>query len=866
MVIEGGYDTAIMNSYVDENEEAGLKACTLRELGYTQETYQEVLNKAGHSVLIKEATEDTEAVFDWVPAKDMREVTAAQVESYGIDDSLVTCHLFVLYWLRMQLENSWDFYSQHEPYFTKRTALSQIAGCNLDHDALAELHDEDKLTIEENTKRLREILSENCTSKVNREPVAAYIAADVEYLRAKSKSSLTDLAVEALLKKGDTGAAHLEKTMELDEAGQHLLDALRNQVQHKGVQAENFNKSELVSQLVKLEVYKKTQRALAGSVYVPYTCEIIAPQVAPTVKNLGMVCEKIGLDPITSVAASKISEWEQEVCNIDFDSDTDDTDKLEPEQVRFIELLREARRFFKPADREGSAEFQRFNIFCCEKLGKKSKEEWSGSELSTGSPTQMQHLYYCMLGLPVRLRSKVQAKSNRQKLGFEGSCGTDALVVDTALAEDIDGHPELEWKGEALQCVKRIKESETRISLYHTPYPKLVNPETGMLHPSIRSCGTVTRRPTGGSPNILQVSKHQKGGVMRSVYLPIKDDHIIIAIDFAGQELRILASVTRDLNLLSAYLGEKLAKQYLVACGEGTPWNITTNDIYGLDDVKDLHSNTASSIVQIFGLDEDGKLIAGGHPAVKSGAMDYVEYIEALTNDEHKYHVLTNKIRKKPAKTSNFLMAYGGSAQALSQKLIIKEAQGQSIVDAMMKIYPNIEKEQANTLKFAKQHGYALTAYGNRRHANKDLFSSQSGLVNRQGRQLFNARIQGCAADILKVVMKDAETTEGGAIWDRLDAVMMAPVYDEIVASVPVQHAWQYVKEMTPIMNLLPPNQAVPMMADISLGPDWQKQKELGSFPTQEEVEVAAKEAFEQRLERAKAIELNAQFNETTAF
>jgi len=277
-------------------------------------------------------------------------------------------------------------------------------------------------------------------------------------------------------------------------------------------------------------------------------------------------------------------------------------------------------------------------------------------------------------------------------------------------------------------------------------------------------------------------------------------------------------------------------------------WDIKTVDIASLDDVKDLHSNTGSGIIQIFGLDAAGEMVAGGTPVIKTAKMDYAEFIEALHDETHKFHVIANKVRKKPAKTSNFLMAYGGSHIALSQKLIIKEEQGQEIVSAMMKLYPNIEIEQANTLKFAKAHGYSETAYGNRRHATEDLFSNQNGLVNRLGRQLFNARIQGTAADVLKVVMYEAETTEGGPIWDRLDAVMMAPVYDEIVASVPVSQAWNYISEMVPIMNLLPPNQAVPMMADVSLGPDWQKQNELGSFPTKEEVESAAEVAYEQVL------------------
>ena len=65
---------------------------------------------------------------------------------------------------------------------------------------------------------------------------------------------------------------------------------------------------------------------------------------------------------------------------------------------------------------------------------------------------------------------------------------------------------------------------------------------------------------------------------------------------------------------------------------------------------------------------------------------------------------------------------------------------------------------------------------------------------------------------------------------------MLAPVYDEVVASVPIEHAIEYIRRMTAIMNLTPPGQPVPMVAEVSLGRDWQKQIELGAAPTDEQI------------------------------
>lgn len=814
-VIEHGYDTAIMSSYVDENEEAGLKACSKRELNYTQETYEEVMEKAC--------------------AEDMRGVTAEQVMSYGIDDSIVCCHLFVLYWLRLQLEGTWDFYRLHEPVFTKRTALSQIEGVNIDFDRLKELHEEDLQIIATNDKRLREILEEHC-SKPNVQAAKHFVNSDIDFITQKAKADIKALDEDGLDSRLTAALKFFEDMTELDEEAEVLYAALK----------KDLDIAEAIKLLIDVEVYKKLHKAVQGSIYVPYKEYVEPVEIAPTLKNLNEVCLAIDLPLMESVAVSKLSEWEAAIRNYDFEEETDDFDNLTEQQQEFLTLLEKAKPHFKK-DARGHEDFQAFNLFCAKVLGKKPKVKFTGCELNAGSPQQMQHMFYCMLGLPVRLRSNPQKGSARDVYGTLGSPGTNALVVDTALAEDVEQD---DWRAEALRCLKMIRESETRVSLYHTPYPQLINPETGKVHPSLKGCGTVTRRPTGSAPNILQVSKHQRGGNMRSIYKPLRDDHIIIAIDFAGQELRMLASVTKDFNLLSCYLGEAYTTQYLESLNDPNvkTMSFKTADVVGLGDLRDLHSLTGSGIIHIFGLDENGELIAGGNPVLpgpKKG-FTYEAFSFALHNEDDQWHKLATKVRKKPAKTTNFLMAYGGSAQSLSQKLIIKESDGQLIVDGTMDLYPGIERAQAEAIKFAKAHGYVETAYGNRRHATENLFSNDKSLVNREGRQLFNATIQGCAADVLKAVLRDAEELY---VWDRLEAIMMAPVYDEIVASVPYKNAWRYISTMTTIMNLTPPGHAVPMMADVSLGHNWQAQVELGSFPSQEDVEEAALAAHHKVLE-----------------
>lgn len=110
------FDTQILSSYCDENEEAGLKALSQRVLNYRQTSYAEVTG-----------------------GRAMWEVPAVDVVSYGCDDSLVTAHLFDLFKTIMHLEGSWDFYDKYEVSPAADDVYSFVAGTRIDLDRLAEL-------------------------------------------------------------------------------------------------------------------------------------------------------------------------------------------------------------------------------------------------------------------------------------------------------------------------------------------------------------------------------------------------------------------------------------------------------------------------------------------------------------------------------------------------------------------------------------------------------------------------------------------------------------------------------------------------------------------------------------------------------
>lgn len=465
------YDTQLMSSYVDENESAGLKGMSKRMLNYNQASFAETVTCPETGRM-----------------RTMDELTLPEVLSYGCDDSLVTSHLFIQMRIIMLLEGSWEFFKENETCAVHSLVDGYLTGCEVDWDVLKDQTAKDKAIIKESTDELRGLLEEHC-SEVNVAAATAYAEEEKQYIRLLAKKKAKEK-----LGKAETVSYNSETftvaEMSDEEKGAYIAHAMATAY-------SDFRSN-----------------AVAASQYIPYREWIEAPEFKPTITQLNHLIESLGFDhPLEKTSRVAITDWLTEANNFDIDHNAT-AEEYTVTQKKFIRLFGEAAHQLNK--REGE-EYEAFIKFCGENFTKDGKQCSEGDELNTGAPKQIAHLLYCKLGLPVRLKNMAVKSKVRTELGVEGSPQTDALAVETALAEDtVEG----DWKRQAMGCIQRIKESKTRISLYHDPYPLWKHPRDGRLHPQIRDCGTVTRRPTGTSPNILQVSKHQAKGVMRSIFVP----------------------------------------------------------------------------------------------------------------------------------------------------------------------------------------------------------------------------------------------------------------------------------------------------------------------------------------------------------
>lgn len=760
-------------------------------------------------------------------AVDMTQLSGAETLHYGCDDSFTACHLWVLFRWGLILENQWDFYLRHHTAPAHVMEGSFRRGINIDWEELERLRAADQIVVEVNNKAIRDALEKYC-KEPNPEAVEAFIQADEDALRY----TLTE--------------RWKKKSNEEKGPGRERMDALISEVRMKHLDA---------------------------SAYKPYVEIHRTYDFKGTAAQLRDLTGELGFTPMLDKDTNKaIQEWLTNWADV----------KLTEEQQEFVERLGLAAG--KPLKQREGPEFEDLKEIAVKVMQPLMKSDWEGDELNYDSPQQMQQLLYCKLGLPVRRRSKVQRDSFRYERGFDGSPGTDKKALAAALAEDC---PNGDWRRDLLVSLREVKAAMTRFELFYVPYPLWKHPVDGKVHAGVKDPGTVTRRPTSGKPNVLQVSKgptrrmfvpHEQPERVGSferllkgvaslpiqlvqdepkvieaphIWLPRLPKRLIMAPDFSGQELRITGSEAKDPTLIHAYTGGEL---YL--------------DKYGIERrrITDIHSLTTVKFVHRYVERELGAAALKHLPLGSDGRVEYDWYskVRKCENEEQFLELITGTpdapakllkvlqdARGKVAKPTNFLITYLGTAPTLAENTSMPEDFCKVVMDEVFAAYARLGPWQDESIAFARKHGYVTTAYGTWKHLSEDILSSDRGLRSREERRACNQKIQGCAADVLHVVETDIYERE---FLERFDTFFLAPVYDEIVLDVPLNDDLPaMIAECAQIMDITPPGHAIPMMAEFSLGPNWYSQYELGERPCEQQIEEALSALFAPKKEMKNA-------------
>ena len=154
----------------------------------------------------------------------------------------------------------------------------------------------------------------------------------------------------------------------------------------------------------------------------------------------------------------------------------------------------------------------------------------SGEEFNINSPKQLQDVLYERLGLPVLKKTKT---------GFS----TDESV----LRKLVPYH-------ELPQILLEYRELNKLKTGYYDSILQLASVDKGKVHAHFNQAVTSTGRLSSSEPNLQNIPiKTKKGKEIRRVFTASDKKNILLAADYSQVELRILAHLSGDKNLINAF-------------------------------------------------------------------------------------------------------------------------------------------------------------------------------------------------------------------------------------------------------------------------------------------------------------------------
>lgn len=160
--------------------------------------------------------------------------------------------------------------------------------------------------------------------------------------------------------------------------------------------------------------------------------------------------------------------------------------------------------------------------------------EVAGEALNLSSPKQIGELLFDKL--------KLMAKAKKTK---KGQYVTSEEVLQT-----------LKGKHPIVEQILDYRGYKKLLSTYIDALPKLINPKTGHIHTSFNQAVTVTGRLSSSNPNLQNIPiRDNNGREVRKAFIP-DDGCLFFSADYSQIELRIMAHLSGDENLIEAFREE----------------------------------------------------------------------------------------------------------------------------------------------------------------------------------------------------------------------------------------------------------------------------------------------------------------------
>ncbi|MCL2021465.1 MAG: DNA polymerase I [Betaproteobacteria bacterium] len=163
----------------------------------------------------------------------------------------------------------------------------------------------------------------------------------------------------------------------------------------------------------------------------------------------------------------------------------------------------------------------------------------AGEAFALSSPKQLAEILFVKHGLPIKKKTPNGAPSTDEEALSE-------LALDFPLAKLI-----LAWR-----TLSKLKNT------YTDKLPRMINPRTGRVHTHFSQATAITGRLSSSEPNLQNIpARDEEGRRIRAAFIA-PDNCRVISADYSQIELRIMAHLSNDEGLLTAFAqGEDVHKR-----------------------------------------------------------------------------------------------------------------------------------------------------------------------------------------------------------------------------------------------------------------------------------------------------------------
>lgn len=300
--------------------------------------------------------------------------------------------------------------------------------------------------------------------------------------------------------------------------------------------------------------------------------------------------------------------------------------------------------------------------------------------------------------------------------------------------------------------------------------------------------------PSGYDPNRPECLKRLRECIIG------RGNRVLIAIDYAGVELRIATNLSLEPKWMGEYFrcadcNEKFEK------GDGKTTPAAPPPFCpkcSSDKIGDLHSLTT---IMLYG--------------------------EAIRKDKKAF-----KAKRQIGKQTNFLLCYGGGPNALVQQIGLERGEAERVKSTFDKQYPALRNWWERQHRFGRKYAFVCTAFGRRcpvPDINMPRYDKKTGrrngaFISKAERNAVNAPVQGTSADITKMAMGLIYRHAKKSDWlDRMG--MVITMHDELVFDVEPSLVKEFLDVVPHIMSsnkmIRSRNWPIPLTVDIEMGKDW---------------------------------------------